>query len=82
MFGGGGKGSDVQTPQVAQTAAEYPGETGRTEPQSEAELIAIKEAEDAERRRQLNKEGQQDTILTKDNFVEDTATKRKTLLGA
>ncbi len=81
MFGGSSKGSNVQAPQVASSASE-PNETGRTLPQSEAEAASIKAQQDEERRRQALKEGQQETILTKGNFVEDDAAKRKTLLGA
>jgi hypothetical protein len=82
MFSGGDK-PNVQTPQVATTAAE-PLPTGRTEPQSEAEMASIKAAEDDERRRQMDKKGQGSTILTGSlgTPAEDGAAQRKTLLGA
>jgi len=83
LFAGGSK-PKVQSPQVA-TSASAQHETGRTEPQSEAELAKIKEAEDDERRRQANKQGQGSTILTGSLGTpaeEDEAAQRKTLLGA
>lgn len=86
FFAGGDASDDVQFPQVAETREELEeSETGRTKPQSEAEQIAIKQAEDDERRRQANKQGQQDTILTGQLGTpaeEDGAAQRKTLLGA
>lgn len=87
FFAGGDASSDIQTPQVAATAEELQhNETGRTLPQSEAENIKIKEAEDDEKRRQANKQGQQSTILTGSLGTPadetDGATQRKTLLGA
>lgn len=84
MFAGGDKPS-VQQPQVA-TSSSDPHETGRTEPQSEAEMASIKAAEDDEKRRQANKQGQQSTILTGSLGTPadetDGAAQRKTLLGA
>ena len=83
MFSGGDS-PKVQTPQVA-TKADEPHETGRTEPQSEAEAAAIKQAEDDERRRLSEKQGQQSTILTGSLGTpaeEESASQRKTLLGA
>lgn len=84
FFAGGDASEDIQLPQVA-TKADEPHPTGRTEPQSEAELAAIKAAEDDEKRRQANKQGQKDTILTGSLGTpaeEDGAAQRKTLLGA
>jgi len=80
MFAGGDK-PKVQTPQVA-TSRDEPHETGRTEPQSDAEFAAIEKAEDDERRRQANKKGQGSTILTGSLGTPADETKPKTLLGA
>lgn len=87
LFGGGDASKDVQLPQVARTADELEhSETGKTEPQSEAEAAAIKNAEEDERRRQAANQGQQSTILTgslgSPAEDESSASQRKTLLGA
>jgi hypothetical protein len=84
FFAGGDASDDIQTPQVAATAEEREtNETGRTLPQSEAENIAIEEAKQAERDKQLRKQSQQDTILTGSlGSDEEPAAQRKTLLGA
>jgi hypothetical protein len=82
MFAGGDK-PEVQTPQVATTAEEFPHETGRTAPQSDAENLAIAESEEAERDKRRAKQGQQSTILTGSlSTPAEDEPQRKTLLGA